>query len=74
MRLLIAQRTVQMVNVKSQMSVRASLAGPVPSARPQFAPTAQKLGNVLDQTFALAKRDIPGQTVLLKLKPDQTTA
>ena len=74
MRLLIAQRTVQMVNVKSQMSVRASLAGPVPSVRLQFAQTAQKLGNVLDQTFALAKRDIPGQTVLLKLRQDQTTA
>ena len=73
-RLLSAQRTVQMVNVKSQMSVRAFLAGLVPSVRLPFAQTAQKLGNVLDQTFALVKRDIPEQTVLLKLRQDQTTA
>ena len=74
MRLSIAQRTVQMVNVKSQMSVHAFLAGPVPIVRLQFAQTAQKLGNVLDQTFAPVKKDILGQTVPLKLKPDQTTA
>ena len=73
-RLLIVQTTVQMVNVKSQMSVHASLAGLVPNVRFQFAQTAQKLGNVLDQTFALVKKDTPERTVRLKLKPDQTTA
>lgn len=72
-KLLIAQRTVQTVNVKSQMNVLASLTGPVMSVRFQFAQTAQKLESVLDQTFALVKKVIPAQTVLLKLKPNQTT-
>ena len=74
MKLWIALRTVQTVNVKSQMSVHASLAGLVPNVRFQFAQTAQKLGNVLDQTFALVKKDTRERTVRLKLKPDQTTA
>ena len=74
MRLWIAQRAVQKVNVKSQMSVLAFLAGRVPIARFQFVQTAQEMVNVLDRIFVPVKKDIRGRIVLLKSKPDQTTA
>ena len=74
MRLWIALRTVQTVNVKSPTSVRVFLAGLVPIARFQSAQAAQQMENVLDQIFAPVKKDIPELTVLFQSKPDQTTA
>ena len=74
MKLWIALRTVQTVNVKSQMSVRVFLAGLVPIVRFQSAQAAQQMENVLDQIFAPVKKDIPELTVLFQSKPDQTTA
>ena len=74
MRLWTVLRTVQTVNVKSQMSVRVSLAGLVPIARFQSAQAAQQMVNVLDQIFVPVKKDIPELIVLFQSKPDQTTA
>ena len=74
MRLWIVLRTVQTVNVKSQMSVRVFLAGLEPIARFQSAQVAQQMVNVLDLIFAPVKKDIPELIVLFQSKPDRTTA